>query len=304
MVRPLLVDVAGRPNLPPKARAALWTLGSLASFSAMGVAGRELGGAVSVGQILLVRSVCGVVLMGALLSASGWRGLRVDRFTLSVIAIRNLSHFGATWCWFTGLTLLPLATVFAIEFTMPLWAAILSVLFLGERLGPVRAIGIGIGFAGALATLNPTLGAIDPAYLIVLLAAIGFATAFVAMKRVIGGISIVVFLFYMSVMQLPLGLLVTWGDWVAITLETAPWLAITTVGGLCAHFCLARALRLAQASMVAPMDFLRLPLIAAVGAALYGERLELWVVVGATLICFGNWLNLREEDRRPEPPSS
>lgn len=279
-----------RPNF----RASLWVLGALASFSAMAVAGRELGSAMGTFQILGIRSMVGLLLTGALLTATGWRGVRLVRFDLGILAIRNISHFGATYCWFTGLTLLPLSQVFAIEFTAPLWAALLSVALLGERPGWIRAAGIVTSFAGAIVVLNPSPGNLDPASFIVLLAAVGFAIAFVATKRVIGGIPTVVFLFYMSLMQLPLGLLLAWPGWVPVLPASIPWLAVASLGGLTAHFCLVRALKLAEVTIVAPMDFLRLPLIAVVGALVYGERLEVWIAFGAAMVCLGNWLNLRE----------
>lgn len=280
-------------SLPPRFRAACWVSGSLASFAAMAVAGRELGGLVEVPQILLVRSLVGLTVTGALLAASGGRGLRISRTGLAVVVLRNASHFGATWCWFTALTLLPLAAVFALEFTMPIWASMLSVLFLGERLGWVRVLGILTGFAGILIFLSPDIGGFGHGMAVAMMAAVGFAIAFVCTKRVIGDMPVVVFLFYMSLLQLPLGLLTLGDGWVDPTSATLPWLAVTSAGGLSAHFCLGRALKLAQATVVAPMDFLRLPLIAAVGAALYGEGLGVWAGVGAALICLGNWLNLR-----------
>ncbi len=284
-------------SLPPKFRAACWVSGSLTSFVAMAIAGRELGGQIGVPQILLVRSLFGLAVTGALLATMGGRGMRIGRFGFKVVVLRNITHFGATWCWFTALTLLPLATVFAFEFTMPIWASILAALFLGERLGPRRVFGIFLGFAGILTILSPDIGGFGYGMAVALMAAIGFAIAFVTTKRVIGSMPVVVFLFYMSLLQMPLGLLTMGGDWVMPDSTTLPWLAVTSAGGLTAHFCLGRALKLAQASAVAPMDFARLPLIAVAGALLYGETLAVWVGLGAALICLGNWLNLRGESK-------
>jgi len=72
-----------------------------------------------------------------------------------------------------------------------------------------------------------------------------------------------------------------------------PWLALVAVAGLTAHFCLTTALSMAPAAIVMPMDFARLPAIAVIGMAFYGEPLSLAVAAGAVLIFAGNWINLR-----------
>lgn len=277
----------------PHYRAALWISGSLLSFSAMAVAGRELGASLTVAVILMVRGFVGLALTGGIIAWSGFGSLRVPRAAFGALLIRNIAHFGATYCWFLGVTLLPLAEVFAIEFTMPIWTAILAVIFLGERLNGLRTAAIAIGLAATLVILRPGSGMFNPASLIVLLAAIGFAVSLVSTRHVISSMPTMVFLFYMAVLQLPLGIVCAAADWTPVTAASVPWLAVTSVAGFTAHFCLARALRLAEASLVAPMDFLRLPLIAAMGAALYGEVLDGWVAAGACLACFGNWLNLQ-----------
>ena len=278
-------------------RAALWVLGALLSFSSMAVAGRELDGEVTVAVILMVRSVVGLILTTAHGARSGFAGFRVSQPVFRALVLRNVAHWGASFCWFLGVTLLPLAEVFAIEFTMPIWAAILAILFLGERLNGTRIAAIAIGIAGALVILRPGTEVFDPASLVVLLAAIGFAVSLVATRHVVIHMSTMTFLFYMSLMQLPLGVAFASVEGISIPVASLPWLAVASAAGLTAHFCLARALRLTEASVVAPMDILRLPLIAVVGAALYGESLDAWVAAGACLACFGNWLNLKGNER-------
>jgi len=273
--------------------AAFWLTGTLLSFSALAVAGRELHGVLSISVILLARSLAGLALAGLWSAGSRRRSLAAPRGAMPMLLLRNLAHWAASYCWFAGVALLPLAEVFAIEFTMPIWAAILATIFLQERLGRARAAGILIGVAGALLIVRPGTAVFDPASLIVLLAAIGFAVSLVSTRRIMGSISVVTFIFYMSLLQLPLGIVTAAVDWTPVTLASLPWLAVASLAGLTAHFCLAKALALAEATLVAPMDILRLPLIAMVGAAFYGESLDIWVVAGAALACIGNWINLR-----------
>ena len=289
----------------PRIRAVLWTTGSLLSFSAMAVAGRELGDDMETIQILAVRSVVGLIITGSVLLATGWRGVLIRRREAGFLVLRNSAHLVATYCWFLGLSLLPIAEVFAIEFTMPVWTAVLSVLFLGERLGRLRVAAIVLGFVGTLIILRPDTEAMNPDAFIVLLAAFLFAISFVVTRRVIVGMPTFVFLFYMSLMQAPPSLALALLVWSPVSATSAAWLVVTSCGGLAAHYCLARALKLADATLVAPMDFLRLPLIATVGAVVYGEGLGISVALGAALVCCGNWLNLRSgRDGRDAPPSA
>jgi len=99
-------------------------------------------------------------------------------------------------------------------------------------------------------------------------------------------------LFYMALMQTPVGLLLAFNglQWPGLT--TCFWLVLISILGYTAHFCIVRAMSLADAIVVAPMDFIRLPLIAVVGVMLYGEPLEFWVLAGGALVLLGNYGNL------------
>jgi drug/metabolite transporter (DMT)-like permease len=84
------------------------------------------------------------------------------------------------------------------------------------------------------------------------------------------------------------------------TLATLPWLALIGIAGVSAHLCLTSALSLAPASSVVPVDFARLPLIAAIGAIFYAEPVEMTLFLGAALIFLGIWVNLRGASSAPQ----
>ena len=77
-----------------------------------------------------------------------------------------------------------------------------------------------------------------------------------------------------------------------------PWVALIGCAGLLAHTCVTNALVVAPAIVVTPMDFLRLPAIAIIGAMFYAEPLNIWVFLGAALIFGGNYANLLTETRQ------
>ena len=104
-------------------------------------------------------------------------------------------------------------------------------------------------------------------------------------------------LFYISLVQVPMGFFPALSSWVTPTLADAPWIAATGASGLVAHYCMTRAFRVADATLVVPIDFLRLPLIAVVGLLLYGEPIETATFVGAVVIFAGTYYSIRRESR-------
>ena len=278
--------------------AALWIMGSIAAFTAMAVAGRAVKGVHDTFEIMTWRSLIGFGIVLAVALARGRLGeVRTDRLPSHVL--RNVVHFTGQNLWFYALTMIPLAQVFALEFTTPLWVIVLAALFLGERLTGAKAVAGALGFVGVLFVARPDFAAIDPGVVAALLSAVFFATTSVLTKALTGVESIVSILFWLTLMQLGLGLVAAgWdGEMALPTAATLPWLALIGVCGLCAHYCLTTALSLAPAGIVAPMDFARLPFITLIGWVWYAEAVSPWLVVGAALIATGILINLRAGNR-------
>ena len=84
-------------------------------------------------------------------------------------------------------------------------------------------------------------------------------------------------------------------QWVAPTPADLPWIAFIGAGSFAAHYSMTRAMKLGDATLVVPVDFLRLPLIAVVGALFYDEPLEAAVFIGAAVIFAGNYYSLARE---------
>jgi drug/metabolite transporter (DMT)-like permease len=265
--------------------------GALVSFMAMAIAGRQLSVELTTFQILFFRSVVGFAVVVVLLQRAGWTQVRTKIFGTHLV--RNLTHFGGQYGWFYGIALIPLTEVFAIEFTVPLWTAVLATVFLGERMGALRALAVALGFAGILVILRPGIAMVSPAALAVLGSAVAYALSHIFTKRLSATETPLAILFYMTVIQLPLALVPSLSGWVWPSARLWPWVGVVAVTALSAHYCLTRAFRLADATIVVSMDFLRLPLIAMVGFLFYGEPLQIWVLVGALIVFAATWLNLR-----------
>ncbi len=284
-------------------RAALWMAGALSSFSVMAVAGREAGQVMPTADLLIWRSVIGaaVVVLILIMSSEGFSQVRSRRLPLH--AVRNSVHFFGQYCWYYAVTLIPLAQLFALEFTSPIWVALAAPLLLGERFSVGKLAAIVLGFIGVLVVVRPidmSAGTVfGEGQIWALMSAIGFAGNMIATKRLSSTENSLCVIFYMTVMQLPIGLAVSGGlPVVPPDLWYAFWTAAVAICGLTAHFCLAQAFRQADATIVVPMDFIRLPLIAVVGMLVYAEALDPYVFAGGALIFFGNYLNIRLGSRR------
>ncbi|HZO01315.1 MAG TPA: DMT family transporter [Burkholderiales bacterium] len=274
-------------------RGALWMGGAVLSFTAMAIAARELLRHMGSFEIVFMRSVVMLAIVLAILPRQGVASIRTRR--LPVHLWRNAIHFLGQVLWVYSIGALTLATVFAIEFTMPMWTALLAWLFLKERLSAPRLVMLGLGFAGVLLILRPGGGSFHPAMLAMILGSLCYASSFIFTKRLISSDSALAVLFWMAAIQLPLSLATSLPSWVNPTLADVPWILGIGVGSYTAHYCMTRAVKVADASMVVGIDFIRLPLIALVGALAYGEALDPLVFVGAAVIFAGTYYSLSRE---------
>jgi len=153
-----------------------------------------------------------------------------------------------------------------------------------------------------LLILRPGLAVVHPAALAVLLGAVAYGVSHTLTKKLSGYDRPLTILFYMTLMQLPLGLVPSLFDWTTPSLAMWPWLIAVGLTALSAHYCMTRAFLLADATVVVPLDFLRLPLVAVLGFLFYGESIEWFVFAGAILILAGNLLNIRGERAKPVRP--
>ncbi len=279
-------------------KAALWMTGAITSFSSMAIAGRELSVAHDTFEIMMYRSFVGFVVVVLILSITrNWH--QVSTSHLGLHGIRNTMHFTAQNFWFYALGVIPLAQVFALEFTQPLWVILLSPLLLGERLTKARVLAAIIGFVGILIVARPGTAPLSMGVIAAGLCAIFFALTTITTKKLTRYTSIACIVFWLTAMQAVLGLAAAGFDGqIALpTTQTAPFLILVGLAGLLAHFCITNALTIAPATVVVPFDFARLPTIAIFGMILYNEPLDRWILTGAAVIFAGIFLNVWSESR-------
>ena len=266
--------------------------GWLAAMVLLAVAARIAGKALHVFQIMELRSLVGIVFFVPMIAAAG--GLRAMRTArIRVHLARNAVHYVAQFLWILAITMIPLAEVIAIEFTGPVWVAVLAVLFLGEKMTAARIAAVALGVVGVAIIVRPGLDHLEIGQVVALVAAVGFAGSIILVKSLTRTESVVTIMFWMLVIQSLIGAVPAAMTWRTPTMDVWPWLAIIAFCGTYSHFCLTHALRHADATTVIPIDFLRVPLTAIAAWLVFSERFDVFTVIGAAVILGANLLNLR-----------
>lgn len=282
-------------DVKPIMHALAWMSVALVSFCLMAIGARELSDELPVFQVLFFRSLVGLLCLSPILFFSKYR-IKTNRLRLHTL--RNIFHFGGQYGWFLGIGLLPLAEVFALEFTVPIWTLIIAAIFLGEKISTRKIISICLGTLGVIVIVQPGYAIFDLASLIVLVAAICYAVSHTATKSLSVSESAVGILFYMSLIQLPIGFLLSISGWLWPEGVEWFWLIVIGITGLSAHYCLVRAMKYTEITTIVTLDFLRLPLIALVGVLFYSEQFNAALLLGGVLVLIGNLVSIR----KPQEP--
>jgi len=271
-------------------RTVLWMLGAIASFCLMAIAARELDGQIDKFELLAIRSMVGFVLLVIIMNVIKRPTLMFSQRTKTHFW-RNLFHFIGQFSWLVGIGLLPLAEVFAIEFTVPLWVLIIAAIFLGEVITRRKFASVTLGLIGVVVIVKPGIQILDVGGLVMIIASLCFAITFILSKSLLTTEHPLTLVFYMTLIQLPLGALMAGADWTMPEPWMWPWVMAVALTGLSAHYCMFRAMQLADVSVVITLDFLRLPIIATIGMLLYGEPVEVSVIFGGVIMLLANLVN-------------
>ena len=278
--------------------ATLWVIGALTSFFLMAIGARELNSQIGIFQILFFRSIVGLLVLLPIMFLSKKSNFLLPK-RIKLHLVRNLFHFAGQYGWFLGIGLLPLATVFAIEFTVPLWTIIISYFFLKESITVRKVIAVLLGILGVIVIVQPSLEVARYGSLMVLGAAICYAFSHVATKSLSNTENPISIIFMMCLIQAPLGLLLFIKGWTTPAGIQWLWLVIIGVTALSAHYCMTKAMQHAEVTFVVTMDMFRLPLISLIGVLLYAEHFSVALILGMLLIVAGNSVNIYGKENRP-----
>ena len=220
---------------------------------------------------------------------------------LKLVLLRGLIAVAGVIGWFTALTGMSVSDVVAVQFTAPVIMVIGAGLVLGETVGRWRWSAVVIGFIGVIIIIRPGYIPFQPLIIGALVSASSNATVQLMTKHIAMRVSGAVLIFYMNILLMVVALAFAWPDWIWPDWRQLPWLLAIGLTGMSAHFCLARAFQLADATVCIPVDFVRLPLAALVGWLFYTEAVSIWILIGAVLIFAGNYYAVWRETRGGKP---
>jgi drug/metabolite transporter (DMT)-like permease len=301
---PAAVTIDRRAKDPLKA--VLWMGVAVVSFSLIAIGGREASegpgkvGGFSTLEIMTWRSILGVLIILAIILFTRQRFADLITKQPAVSIARAGIHGIAQYLWFAALLLMPLAELFALEFTSPLWVALLAPFLLGEKLTATRVVAAVVGFIGLLIVVRPGFQSFSTGAIYALLSALGFALSMISTRQLTKTDGAFTILFAMLGLQLLLLIVITpaiYGlRWPGTT--AAFWTGIVGLGALAAHYGLARAFAYGDAMIVAPMDFIRLPVIMLAAYLIYQETLSIYVAIGGSVVIMANVINMWGERRQ------
>ena len=268
-------------------RGVAWMLGFIINITIMAIIIRELSIKYSSFEIQNFRNIFGIIIILSIYLFKN--NAQIRTYQIKTNLIRNIFHFIGQSAWTWGLTVLPLAVVFSIEFTMPIWAAIISLIIFKEKITLNKIFFLIIGLLGTWIILMPDSKYLGLYNIVVLCSAITYAIAHNFTKKLTNTDSILSILFFMSIIQLPfsiIGSLIV-GELHYNIIKETPIIILLTITSLLAHYCLSSALKNSEASIVLPIDYIRLPLILFIGWYYYGEVISSNTLTGSILIILG-----------------
>ena len=276
-------------------------LSSVALLSCLAACVKYLGDAVPTGQIIFVRGLISMAVLAFIAwRVEGLHVLRTDR--LRSHAVRSLSGTASMFCWFTALTLIPLADFTAISFTAPMFLTVLAMVFLGERIHVYRWTALGIGFVGVLITIGPhlTLGGGSLGVLVALGAAVFSALAMVALRGMSGsgGEHPLTITFYLSLTTVLCSALTAAAGWPMPPGEQWFVIVVAALFGVSGQLLMTMSYRYAVSSTLAPLDYTNLLLAVSLGYYFFAEVPHWSMWIGAPLVIAAGLIILWREYRR------
>lgn len=269
-------------GLPAPVRGALWMCAAATAFALMITLVRHLTDGLHPLQVVFFRTAFGLLAMLPWLLRQGVGVMRTSRLRLHLL--RALIGIFAMVGWFTTLSLMPLAEATALSFTAPIFTSVLAVLLLGEAMRARRWSATALGFLGAAIILRPGAGTLQPAALLAIVTAAVWASSTILVKVMARTESAGAITTYMVLLTTPMTLAAALFVWQNPSLGQLGWAALLGAAGSTGHFCMSRALATADATVVAPLDYLRLPIVALIAFIAFGEVPGVWVWLGGAVI--------------------
>jgi drug/metabolite transporter (DMT)-like permease len=259
---------------------------SAAMFACMAVMIRLASSQLHAFEIAFFRNFFGFVFALPLLMHHGMGILKTDK--LSLYVGRCLIGIVSMLCGFYAIVHLPLAKAVTISYSTPLFVTILAVLFLGEMVRLRRWTAVGLGFIGVLVIMRPGADTFDANTLVALTAAVLSAIVAISIKVLSRTEKPDAIVLWTTMLWVPLSLVPALFVWTWPTGWTWAWIVAAGFFGTAGHMFWTRALKRGDASMLTPISFMQVPIVAVLAWWLFDETVTAWTAVGAAIIFVAN----------------
>lgn len=259
-----------------------WMMVTGLSFVAVTAIVKHVGGEVPAAQAAFLRYALGFVFILPMIRPILRAGL--NRLDMALFGLRGLVHTGGVIMWFYAMTQISIAEVTAINYLSPVYVTIGAAFLLGEKLAARRLFAVLAALIGALIILRPGLRELSSGHFAMLFTAIMFAIGYLIAKRMSDRVSAVVVVGMLSI-TVTIGLFpFALAVWVPVTLEQLFWLFLVAVFATAGHYTMTLAFRAAPVTVTQPVTFLQLVWATLLGALVFGEGVDGYVVVGGAII--------------------
>ncbi len=266
-------------------------LGASFCYVASATLTRYLDGAYHTFELAFLRCLVGVCVLTPLVLRSGIAQLKTKIFHFH--CLRMVITYIAILLWFYAAELVPVGDFFAIQFATPLFTIAAAALFLRENVSIKSWLAALIGFGGVLIIVRPGYIPISIGIIAAVCTALSYALVNTVIKIMSRYDSPTVMTFYANVLILPVAAIPAFFVWKTPDLADVPTLLGVALFATMAQFCVANSISLADARIVQPMNFLRMPIAAAMGFIVFSEFPDLWTWIGALIIFFAAWYALQ-----------
>lgn len=274
----------------------MWMIAGSVCYVAASACTRVLSADYSVQMIVFIRCIIALAFIAPVLSRLQFSELRTRR--LSIHLLRTVLSWAGMMGWFYAVKVIPIADYYALSFLTPIFTIMMAVGILHERATKATWVTVGFGFLGALIVLRPGFTAFNAGMLGAILAAAAFAAVNICVRIASREDRGIVIVMYVNLLLLPLSGVAAVFDWNTPAWDALPYFLGVGVFATLGQLFLTWAVGLADARIVQPFDFCRLPLAAAAGWLLFGEATDIWTWVGAVVIFVSSYSVLLVERRR------
>jgi drug/metabolite transporter (DMT)-like permease len=282
-------------RIPAAQLGVLLMLLGMALFSLNDALGKWLVASHSVGQVLLIRSLAALVVLAPFLWSFGLsRLLRIERPGLQ--ALRVVFSTAEVFCFYLAVRDLPLADVMTFWLAAPIYVAAVSPFLLGERVGPKRWLAVGLGFFGVLLALTPS-GEVSGTATLAAIVGSGCFAAMMITGRTLRGTPDTALVFWQLVGAGLAGAVASPFAWTQPTAFDWTLLSLLGVVAMLGHICVTRALKLADAALIAPLQYTLLPWAILLGWLFFADVPGTAMLAGGAIIVLAGLILLIPERR-------